>query len=117
MKAFFTELWLKMLLFLPGISIFQIEFSVTFLFSSGNEAEVEGTLSVQPQANPVIGFEEYFLNLTVHTNQRNPWFTGKYLCPLPVNHHDFTVLSIKFAKTPRVSDFSINTGCAIDLVS
>jgi len=48
------------------------------LVSDGNEAEVEGTLSVQPQANPVRGFEEYFLNLTVETNRRNPWFVGKY---------------------------------------
>ncbi|CAH1407468.1 unnamed protein product [Nezara viridula] len=44
------------------------------LVSSGNEPEVEGTLSVQPQANPVAGFEEYFLNLTVENNKRNPWF-------------------------------------------
>ncbi|XP_062564538.1 metabotropic glutamate receptor 2-like [Armigeres subalbatus] len=44
------------------------------LVSDGNEAEVEGTLSVQPQANSVIGFEEYFLNLTVESNSRNPWF-------------------------------------------
>ncbi|XP_047362536.1 uncharacterized protein LOC124954133 isoform X1 [Vespa velutina] len=44
------------------------------LVSNGNEAEVEGTLSVQPQANPVGGFEEYFLNLTVENNRRNPWF-------------------------------------------
>ena len=48
------------------------------LVSDGNEAEVEGTLSVQPQANPVKGFEEYFLNLTVENNHRNPWFVGKY---------------------------------------
>jgi hypothetical protein len=48
------------------------------LVSDGNEAEVEGTLSVQPQANPVRGFEEYFLNLTVESNHRNPWFVGKY---------------------------------------
>lgn len=47
------------------------------LVSDGNEAEVEGTLSVQPQANPVKGFEEYFLNLTVENNRRNPWFVGK----------------------------------------
>ncbi|KAG5328192.1 GRM protein, partial [Acromyrmex charruanus] len=44
------------------------------LVSNGNEPEVEGTLSVQPQANPVKGFEEYFLNLTVENNRRNPWF-------------------------------------------
>lgn len=40
--------------------------------------QVEGTLSVQPQANPVKGFEEYFLNLTVENNLRNPWFVGKF---------------------------------------
>ncbi|KAK8383702.1 hypothetical protein O3P69_015864 [Scylla paramamosain] len=39
-----------------------------------NEAEVEGTLSVQPQANPVGGFDDYFLSLTVEKNKRNPWF-------------------------------------------
>ncbi|XP_065332711.1 metabotropic glutamate receptor 2 isoform X4 [Cloeon dipterum] len=44
------------------------------LVSDGNEVEVEGTLSVQPQANPVRGFEEYFLSLTVENNKRNPWF-------------------------------------------
>ncbi|XP_018407335.1 PREDICTED: uncharacterized protein LOC108783290 [Cyphomyrmex costatus] len=44
------------------------------LVSNGNEPEVEGTLSVQPQANSVKGFEEYFLNLTVENNRRNPWF-------------------------------------------
>ncbi|XP_015605289.1 metabotropic glutamate receptor 2 isoform X4 [Cephus cinctus] len=44
------------------------------LVSDGNEPEVEGTLSVQPQANQVNGFEEYFLNLTVENNKRNPWF-------------------------------------------
>jgi metabotropic X receptor len=44
------------------------------LVSDGNEQEVEGTLSVQPQANLVKGFQEYFLNLTVENNQRNPWF-------------------------------------------
>jgi len=47
------------------------------LVSNGNEPEVEGTLSVQPQANSVKGFEEYFLNLTVENNRRNPWFVGK----------------------------------------
>ncbi|CAH1408430.1 unnamed protein product [Nezara viridula] len=47
------------------------------LVSIGNEEEVEGTLSVQPQANPVKGFEEYFLSLTVENNKRNPWFVGK----------------------------------------
>ncbi|XP_020294565.1 metabotropic glutamate receptor 2-like [Pseudomyrmex gracilis] len=44
------------------------------LVSDGNEPEVEGTLSVQPQANPIKGFKEYFLNLTVDNNRRNPWF-------------------------------------------
>ncbi|CAB4067609.1 Metabotropic glutamate receptor 8,Metabotropic glutamate receptor 7,Metabotropic glutamate receptor 1 [Lepeophtheirus salmonis] len=44
------------------------------LLIEGHEAEVEGTISVQPQANPVHGFEDYFLNLTVESNKRNPWF-------------------------------------------
>jgi len=52
------------------------------LVSDGNEPEVEGTLSVQPQANPVKGFEKYFLNLTVENNRRNPWFVGKRECGL-----------------------------------
>ncbi len=47
------------------------------LVSDGNEPEVEGTLSVQPQANKVRGFEDYFMKLTVENNQRNPWFVGK----------------------------------------
>lgn len=47
------------------------------LVSDGNEREVEGTLSVQPQANVVRGFKEYFLNLTVENNRRNPWFVGE----------------------------------------
>lgn len=48
------------------------------MVSDNNEAEVEGCVSVQPQANPVNGFEEYFLKLNVENNKRNPWFTGKY---------------------------------------
>lgn len=49
------------------------------MVSDTNEAEVEGCLSVQPQANPVNGFEEYFLELNVENNKRNPWFTGMYI--------------------------------------
>eukprot|EP00094_Tigriopus_californicus_P006471 TCALIF_06232-PA protein Name:"Similar to Grm4 Metabotropic glutamate receptor 4 (Mus musculus)" AED:0.16 eAED:0.17 QI:0/0.53/0.42/0.92/0.61/0.71/14/130/758 len=48
--------------------------SARTLVSEGQEAEVEGTLSIQPQANPVAGFKEYFLSLTVENNKRNPWF-------------------------------------------
>nr|CAH7761039.1 unnamed protein product [Callosobruchus chinensis] len=48
--------------------------SARTLVSDGNRAEVEGTLSVQPQARPVHGFEQYFLSRTVENNQRNPWF-------------------------------------------
>ncbi|XP_075237834.1 metabotropic glutamate receptor 2-like [Lycorma delicatula] len=48
--------------------------SARSLVWQGSEAEVEGTLSVQPQANPVKGFDSYFLNLTVENNKRNPWF-------------------------------------------
>lgn len=29
---------------------------------------------MQPYAEPVTGFEEYFLGLTPATNRRNPWF-------------------------------------------
>lgn len=48
------------------------------MVSDNNEFEVEGCVSVQPQANPVDGFEEYFLQLNVENNKRNPWFTGTY---------------------------------------
>lgn len=53
--------------------------SARSLVSDGSEPEVEGTLSVQPQANPVKGFKDYFLNLTVDNNERNPWFVGKLI--------------------------------------
>ena len=47
---------------------------------------MEGTLSVQPQSNPVKGFEEYFLNLNVQNNTRNPWFIGKFtICISTIN--------------------------------
>ncbi|XP_064459778.1 metabotropic glutamate receptor 2-like isoform X2 [Ornithodoros turicata] len=49
--------------------------SARSLVFNGNEAQVEGTLSVQPRARPVPGFQEYFLSLTVANNDRNPWFT------------------------------------------
>ncbi|XP_022838061.1 metabotropic glutamate receptor 2-like [Spodoptera litura] len=48
--------------------------SARSLVSDGNERAVEGTISVQPQANDVKGFKEYFLNLNVKNNKRNPWF-------------------------------------------
>ncbi|KAF8790267.1 Metabotropic glutamate receptor like protein [Argiope bruennichi] len=49
--------------------------SARSLVFEGNEREVEGTISVQPQAHPLPGFDDYFLKLTVQNNQRNPWFT------------------------------------------
>ncbi|XP_054721404.1 metabotropic glutamate receptor 6-like [Uloborus diversus] len=49
--------------------------SARSLVFEGNEDQVEGTLSVQPQAHPVDGFDDYFKRLTVQNNQRNPWFT------------------------------------------
>ncbi|GFT12319.1 metabotropic glutamate receptor [Nephila pilipes] len=49
--------------------------SARALVFEGYEKEVEGTLSVQPRSFPVPGFEEYFLNLSVSNNPRNPWFT------------------------------------------
>jgi hypothetical protein len=61
---------------IPRLNFTKFWADFLFLSVAGNEAEVEGTLSVQPQANPVKGFEEYFLNLSVTTNERNPWFTG-----------------------------------------
>ncbi|XP_058461569.1 metabotropic glutamate receptor 8-like isoform X2 [Malaya genurostris] len=71
------------------------------LVSDGNEAEVEGTLSVQPQANSVIGFEEYFLNLTVTNNYRNPWFIefweDHFLCKYPGS--PITPYNALYAKT------------------
>ena len=48
------------------------------LVTNGNEAEVEGTLSVQPQASKLKGFEKYFLSLTPQNNKRNPWFIGTF---------------------------------------
>ncbi|XP_039283583.1 LOW QUALITY PROTEIN: metabotropic glutamate receptor 2 [Nilaparvata lugens] len=57
------------------------------LVTQGNELQVEGTLSLQPQANPVLGFDTYFLNLTVENNKRNPWFVefweGHFQCRYP----------------------------------
>ncbi|XP_045772809.1 metabotropic glutamate receptor 2-like [Maniola jurtina] len=48
--------------------------SARALVAAGNEPVVEGTVSVQPQANPVRGFKDYFLALTPQNNLRNPWF-------------------------------------------
>lgn len=50
--------------------------SARALVAAGNELVVEGTVSVQPQANPVAGFRDYFLALTPAANTRNPWFVG-----------------------------------------
>lgn len=47
---------------------------------------MEGTLSVQPQANEVKGFKEYFLNLTVENNKRNPWFGGELVLNGRIHH-------------------------------
>lgn len=52
--------------------------SARALVAAGNEAVVEGTISVQPQANPVRGFRDYFLALTPQNNFRNPWFVGNF---------------------------------------
>lgn len=51
--------------------------SARTLVSNGNEAVVEGTLSVQPRAENVKGFKEYFLQLSPRSNHRNPWFVGR----------------------------------------
>ena len=61
---------------------------LSFSEFAGNEREVEGTLSVQPQAIPVKGFKDYFLDLTPQNNERNPWFTGNIIIqeknPFPI---------------------------------
>uniref|UniRef100_A0A915KQ64 G-protein coupled receptors family 3 profile domain-containing protein n=1 Tax=Romanomermis culicivorax TaxID=13658 RepID=A0A915KQ64_ROMCU len=44
------------------------------VYEGGYEKEVLGTISLQPQASPIRGFREYFENLTVESNVRNPWF-------------------------------------------
>nr|XP_042903687.1 metabotropic glutamate receptor-like [Parasteatoda tepidariorum] len=49
--------------------------SARSLVFDGNEQQVEGTISVQPRAHPVKGFDQYFQRLTVENNKRNPWFT------------------------------------------
>ena len=36
--------------------------------------QVEGAITIQPYADPVENFEEYFLKLRPSTNTRNPWF-------------------------------------------
>lgn len=58
-------------------------------YFSINFNQVEGTLSVQPQANPVVGFEEHFLSLTVENNVRNPWFVGECVCDKVHSFHSF----------------------------
>lgn len=42
--------------------------------TKNKERVVEGTLSLQPRANNVVGFENYFRSLRPQTNLRNPWF-------------------------------------------
>ncbi|KAF8781700.1 Metabotropic glutamate receptor like protein [Argiope bruennichi] len=48
--------------------------SARSLVFDGHESQVEGTISVQPRAHPVEGFDTYFQSLTVYNNSRNPWF-------------------------------------------
>ncbi|CAK9299002.1 unnamed protein product [Gordionus sp. m RMFG-2023] len=44
------------------------------IVTAGREAEVEGTVSVQPLANPIAAFQDHFLNLTVAEHgRRDPW--------------------------------------------
>lgn len=68
--------------------------------------QVEGAVTVQPYAEPIDGFFDYFLNLTPYNNQRNPWF-GEYWedyhqCRLegttatPFNHNYSTVIEKLF---------------------
>ena len=48
--------------------------NINFYLIYINFSQVEGAVTVQPYAEPIQGFEEYFLNLTPENNQRNPWF-------------------------------------------
>lgn len=48
--------------------------SARLLVSEGNEEVVEGTISVQPEAKSVHGFEEFFLKQT--PQKENPYFAG-----------------------------------------
>ncbi len=42
---------------------------------NGLEAQVRGVISVQPMANPIVGFRQYFSSLRVAQHNRvNPWF-------------------------------------------
>lgn len=64
--------------------------SARALVAAGNEAVVEGTISVQPQANPVQGFRDYFLALTPQNNFRNPWFVGNFTILTNSFSHELT---------------------------
>ena len=74
--------------------------SARSLVFDGNEHQVEGTISVQPMANPVPGFDDYFLNLTPHNNHRNPWFIEYweqyFHCKWPDS--DYTPYNLNFTK-------------------
>lgn len=48
--------------------------SARILVSEGNEEVVEGTISVQPEAKSVYGFDEHFLKQT--PQKENPYFAG-----------------------------------------
>lgn len=64
--------------------------SARAVVSQGRERAVEGTLSLQPRAGKVKGFEQYFLALRPSTNLRNPWFVEYWE----------TVFQCKFASSP-----------------
>ncbi|CAH0691630.1 unnamed protein product [Spodoptera exigua] len=85
--------------------------SARSLVSDGNERAVEGTISVQPQANDVKGFKEYFLNLNVKNNKRNPWFVGPSVRRVafrarlkePLDHHRWGPKGLMFSRGCGVS--------------
>lgn len=47
---------------------------------------MEGAIAVLPYAEPIVGFDDYFLGLTPANNRRNPWFAeywqDYFLCHL-----------------------------------
>nr|XP_006820149.1 PREDICTED: metabotropic glutamate receptor 8-like [Saccoglossus kowalevskii] len=53
----------------------------------GKESILEGAITVQPLAEPIQGFDDYFLGLDPNDNERNPWFQEfwetHFKCMLP----------------------------------
>lgn len=70
----------------------------SLVFSDELSDQVEGTISVQPMANPVPNFEQYFMSLTPENNARNPWFSEywehQFACKYP--NSDWTPYNLNY---------------------